>query len=369
ARRFLVAHHGLCRAEPLAGAAGLRALLPRLRCIQLDPLDRIGTNAELVALARVDGLARGDVYRELLGRDVGFEHFAKQRCILPAHRFPEYRARLGDEPDFQQSERMRALPPALLDAVVAEVRARGPLAARDLSDHGTLADPWQSGVWRGTAKLGTLALRALAMQCRLVVCGRNRFGEQRYDLPERALPTWAHAPAADGATRARDALIHRVHACGLMPRTSGPWWGALRAQQRSDLPERLVRSGELAAVQVEGSRRTYLAPPGFRDGPVPEDDGRMRILGPLDPLLWSRPLVEHAFGFDYVWEVYKPPAQRRWGYYVVPLLHEGHLVGRMAARMVSGALQVEQLWREPDRPFAEAAFRQACERHARAMAQ
>ena len=109
ARRFLVAHHGLRAAYPERGAAGLRALLADRRCLQLDPLDRIGTNADLVALARVDGVRKGDVYRHLLGGDVGFEHFAKQRCILPADRFPNYRARALAEPGFQQTDQMRKI--------------------------------------------------------------------------------------------------------------------------------------------------------------------------------------------------------------------------------------------------------------------
>jgi uncharacterized protein len=65
----------------------VRALVARLRCIQLDPRDPLGTNADLVALARVDGIAKGDVYRPLLP-GYAFEHFAKERCLLPASAFP-----------------------------------------------------------------------------------------------------------------------------------------------------------------------------------------------------------------------------------------------------------------------------------------
>jgi uncharacterized protein YcaQ len=65
----------------------VRALVARLRCIQLDPRDPLGTNADLVALARVDGIAKGDVYRHLLP-GYAFEHFAKERCLLPASAFP-----------------------------------------------------------------------------------------------------------------------------------------------------------------------------------------------------------------------------------------------------------------------------------------
>ena len=72
----------------------------------------------------------------------------------------------------------------------------------------------------------------------------------------------------------------------------------------------------------------------------------MRILAPLDPLMWDRPLVQHATGFEYLWEVYKPAAQRRWGYYVCPLLYRGRLAGRVEARRRDGDVVVEQVWRE-----------------------
>lgn len=90
----------------------------------------------------------------------------------------------------------------------------------------------------------------------------------------------------------------------------------------------------------------------------------MRVLGPLDPLLWDRKLVRHAFGFDYVWEVYKPSSERRFGWYVCPLLHEGQLVGRIEARVTDGALVVERLWREEGRRIDEDALSLSLERHA-----
>ena len=73
ARAYLVGHHGLRATLKPGGAAGVRALLTRLRCIQLDPLDVLGTNADLVVLARVDGISRGDVYRSLMP-GFAFEH-------------------------------------------------------------------------------------------------------------------------------------------------------------------------------------------------------------------------------------------------------------------------------------------------------
>jgi uncharacterized protein YcaQ len=97
----------------------------------------------------------------------------------------------------------------------------------------------------------------------------------------------------------------------------------------------------------------------------------MRILGPLDPLLWDRALVKHVFGFDYVWEVYKPAAQRRWGWYVCPLLHRGRLVGRIDARFAAhdgtGVLRVDRRWVEDGVELDEGAYRACLDRHQAAL--
>src|SRR5215212_7767205 len=125
ARKRLVSHLGLAR-----NARTTLHVLDRLRCIQVDPLDVIGTNADLVVMARVDGVKRGDVWRHLFP-DHAFEHFAKERCILP--------------------EREQRVPPKLVAAVLEEIRERGPVAARELTDHGTV-EPIDWAGWMGTKK-------------------------------------------------------------------------------------------------------------------------------------------------------------------------------------------------------------------------
>ncbi len=302
ARTFLVGHCGLRSVVHPAGAAGVRALLTDHRCIQLDPLDRIGTNADLVALARLDGVGRGDVYRHLLPGHA-FEHFAKERCLLPAAAFPAYRDRAAETPWWRLTKRLERLPEGLVEAVWAEVRERGPLSADELTDRGRVP-PLDWNGWRGTARAAKMALEVLWTRCRVVVCGR-RGRTKLYDVPERALETHAEPAPRDFG---RWGILERVRACGLLPEADGPWWGMLRDHRRS--VEALLADGEVERVTVAGSRRAYLAPAAFRDRRYPDDDGRMRILGPLDPLLWCRPLVKQAFGFDYVWELYKPAAKR-----------------------------------------------------------
>lgn len=351
-RALLVHHHGLDRMHG-SGPEAVPALLRQLGLIQVDPLDKVGTNADLVAHARIDGLQRGDVEPALLPGHA-FVHFAKERCLIPADRFPRYRERLLEAPWWRHNARMKKVPEAVLSAVEAEIRAHGPLSVHDLSDHGRTTPIDWSG-WKGTSKLASLALSVLWTRCRVVAAGRDHRSRQ-YDVPERALPD--HHDAEDDPDWQRATLLDRVDACGLMPVNQGPWWGLL-TEVRKPLAQRLLDGGDLVKVGLAGSRRTWLARPSLLDEQPAEPDDRMRILGPLDPLLWDRTLVQLAFDFEYVWEVYKPASQRRWGYYVCPLLHQGRLVGRVEGHREGGALVVDHLWREEDQPFDEAAFERA----------
>jgi uncharacterized protein YcaQ len=362
ARRFLVGHLGLCRDRDEGGAVGVRELLADLRCIQLDPLDRIGTNADLVALARVPEVGCGDVYSCLLPGHA-FEHMAKERCLLPAAAFPHYRERMVDGYRHRW-DGILDLSEELLDEVLAEISERGPIAPNELSDRGRLTLSRRDAWLRDTIPANSIAVEKLWNRCQVVVCGRAG-NAKLYDVPPRALPDVHDAvPTVDFD---RWALLERVEAAGLMAMTAGPQWKVIEDVRKSSLPAELVAEGLLELVTVEGSPRRYVAPAGFMDRELPDDDGRMRILGPLDPLLWDRKLVQLLFDFDYVWEVYKPKSTRIWGYYVCPILHRGRLVGRFEGRRDDGRLEVEQLWIEGVAEFDKAAWRAALARHEAAL--
>ena len=344
------------------GAAGVRRTLERLRCIQVDPLDSIGTNADLVVMARVDGVGRGDVWRHLFPHHA-FEHFAKERCILPASAFPHYRERghAAETPWWGHGERARRVPRRVVEAVLAEVETRGPLTPRDLQDHGKV-EPLDWSGWKGTASAATMALEMLWTRCEIVVAGRTDSGAKLYATPRKALGTIADA-APDG-NFARWALRERVRAAGLLARAAGATWSMLASVRKSRTPAAMIRGEELVEVLVEGSGRPFLATPEFFELPRPRFDDRVRILGPLDPLLWDRNLVRRVFDFDYVWEVYKPARLRRWGWYVCPLLYRDQLVGRVEAVIERQHLLVRKLWIESEVP--DDRVRDALDRHARA---
>lgn len=357
---FLVAHLGLRRDRDSPGIKGAEECLRELRCIQLDPLDRIGSNAELVVASRVAGLKRREVY-ELLGSRA-FEQFAKERCILPAASFSAYRARAIETPWWRLSERLKRLPTELIDSVYREVRDRGPLALKDLEDRGSVEALDWSG-WKGTGRAATMAAEVLWTRCQIVVVGRSGRGKV-FDLPERVF-------AGEFLSRAVEdpwvyLLKERAEACGLLSLKAGPWWSTLDPLRKSSDLESRAQQAQLQSIEIKGLRGRFLAPADFCERAAERIarealDDRLRILAPLDPLIWDRKLVAQLFGFEYLWEVYKPAAERRWGYYVCPLLYRGRFVGRVEARFDGQRLVVEKLWKEA-RPFPAAAWRAALER-------
>jgi uncharacterized protein YcaQ len=382
ARQYLLGHLGLRRTV----CSDAVALLDSLRSIQLDPLDAIGTNVDLVAMARVDGLVRGGVFAQVYPGHA-FEHWAKERCLLPAGVFPYYRARAGATESrwWRHSERMSKLPPGVVEQVLAEIRERGPLTAAQMTDHGDVI-PMDWGGWTGTAKARQMAIEVLWTRCDIVVCGRTG-NTKLYDVPERALPSVVKLQPATGNGKSaaktsrkrgrssvfsaelttaefhRWAILERVEAAGLLSRAAGMTWSMLAEARDTGIVEEMIEAGEIEEVRIEGSARPYLAPAGFRRRTFPASDGRMRILAPLDPLLWDRGLVKQIFDFEYVWEVYKPAPMRRWGWYVCPLLQGDRLVGRLEGT-VDRALRIRTLWREAAAPLDDAALDAALARHA-----
>src|SRR5262245_55688988 len=135
ARAYLVGRLGLAAPRAERGAAAVRAMLGDLRHVQVDPLDPMGTNADLVALARVDGIAKDDVYRHTLPGHA-FEHWAKERCLLPARAFAYYRDAAVETSWWRTTERLKRLPRRVIAAVRDEITERGPIAAADLRDRG-----------------------------------------------------------------------------------------------------------------------------------------------------------------------------------------------------------------------------------------
>jgi len=345
ARRALLRHQ-LARAP-------LREVALRLGSVQVDPLAPMGRNHDLVLQARVDDYRiddwQGPAYRDRTWLDA----WDKQACLTLAVDWPAralYHRHHG--------ERWRPLlerHPDAVAGVLARIEHDGPASALGFVD---APRPELRGSWYGP-RLVKHVLRALWDTGRLVTRHRER-GRHVYDLPERVLPepVWT-APALDDACAVRRLVGRRVQAAGLLRRRAPAalWSLPVDAATRARAIDALVAGGELQAWEVEGD--AYLAPAGLAPAGrlAATAAGPARVLGPLDNLMWDRRALADLFGFDYVWEVYKPAARRRWGYYVVPVIVGERFVARFdGRRLADGAprLRVDGWWLEEPTPDARA---------------
>jgi uncharacterized protein YcaQ len=355
ARRFLVARQFLAPARSLKG--GPEAVLEvfhRFGSIQFDPLSVAGRNHDLVLHARVADYdpAWCDLLYER--REV-FEAYNKGLSLVLTSEFPWFRGTLR-----QKARSVLAEHREVTDRVLERIRAEGPLSALDFErERGPTTD------WFG---MPTNVVRAvLEAACVTGDLGlARRDGNRRYyDLIERLLPADVLAREIPLREQLRHKMLSRYRAHGLLGiGGGGDIFGGLGVAKpdpsrpdhpgRTVLREELVAQGELVAVEVEGVRgkrfvlREELA---LLEEP-PEPPPSVAFLPPFDPLVWDRGLLGSLFGFDYVWELFVPPAKRRWGWYVLPILYRDRLVGRIEPRIdhADARVDVLGLWWEDGFP-------------------
>ena len=351
ARRFLVARQLLAPARSLEGGPdAVLDVFRRFGSIQFDPIDVAGRTHDLMLHARVAGYdpAWCD---ELYERREIFEAFNKGLSFVIASEFPWFRGRARATPPTEIEENSEAG-----ERVLERIRAEGrPLSSLDFErERGSTTD-W-FGVPTNTVRA---LLEAYTLTGELGLARRD--GKRRYyDLLERLLPA-ALLREVPLPEQLRHKLHSRYRAHGLLGvGGGGDIFGGIGAAKpdrrwpehpgRTALREELIADGELVPVEVEGVRGkrfvlreevALLADPG-------EPPAAVAFLPPFDPLIWDRALLGSLFEFDYVWELFFPPAKRRFGWYVLPILFRDRFVGRLEPRIdrTGARVQVLGLWWE-----------------------
>jgi uncharacterized protein YcaQ len=350
ARRFLVARHFLAPARSLAGGpAAVLEVVRRLGSLQFDPLAVAGRSHDLALHARVadyDPAWCDELYER---REI-FEAYNKGLSFILAEDFPWFRGAAGGRPRRILDENAQ-----VAAQVVDRIRAEGPLSTADL------------GVVRGqeTDWFGMPANVVREVLDAYVVTGvvglARREGNRRsYDVIEHLLPADVLAQSPTLHERLLHRMLSRYRAHGLLSIAAPDVFQGLGAAKpdprwpgnpgRTALREELVERGDLVVVQVEGVRgkRFVLAEEVARLETAPEPPPSVAFLPPFDALVWDRRLLADLFGFEYVWELFLPPAKRRWGWYVLPILFRDRFVGRIEPRIdrTAGSVQVLDVWWE-----------------------
>lgn len=352
ARRFLLAHHRLWPPRKLRGKEGLLEYIRHVGSIQYDPINVVGRNPDLVLQSRVANY-RPTLLEELLYHERklidGFDKMAAIHLTEDRPYFARHRAKMqtwhgkDDSPAWQATSLVRAA-----------IQQRGPLSSIDIK-HDVKLD-WSWGV---ETRLVRAAMEILAAMGELGV--HHKVGTRRvFDLAERLLPP--ELVAAPDPNQTEEAyqdwhVLRRLGGLGLaVSRTSEFWYGivGVKTAQRNASLKRLVEQGEALALTVEGVEKHTLF---MRRADLPALEAVQRgrqpkrqaaFIAPLDNLIWDRQLIGQVFDFDYIWEVYKPKAQRKYGYYVLPVLYGDRFVARFlpAFDKQTRALSITGWWWE-----------------------
>ena len=353
ARRFLVARHALSPARSLEkGSDAVLDVFRRLGSIQFDPIAVAGRNHDLVLHARVadyDSSWCDDLYE----RRVIFEAYNKGLSFVPVSDFPWFRARLSrtwaDVLDENADAARR---------VLERVRAEGPLATSDFErERGATVD------WFGVPTNTVRAVLDAYVMTGVLGLARRDGNRRYYDLLERLLPADVLARDVPVLEQFRYRMRSRYQAHGLLglsaggdifgglgPAKADPRWPGYPG--RNAVRDELIADGELVPVEVEqvrGKRFVLREEVGLLESP-PAPSRTVAFLPPFDALVWDRPLLGSLFEFDYVWDLFHPPAKRRFGWYVLPMLFGDRFVGRIEPRIdrEGGYVEVLGLWWEDD---------------------
>ena len=354
ARRFLLAHQRLLPSHSLEGKAGVLEFIRHVGCIQFDPVSVVGRLPDLLLQSRLrnytPAVLEGLLYQDRLLLD-GFD---KMQAIFCIEDYPYFARQRATHFHGWEDPRLK-LPTELAPLVMETVRERGPLSSLDL-DHNETSD-W---FWGKPVRQARSCLELLYHNGQLGI--HHRQGTRRvYDLPERLIPVEilnAPEPFAQDEDYQEWHVMRRVGGLGLASRSSGEYWGGIRGvrgvKERQAVLERLVTKGLLLQVVIEElPKRDFYARAQDIESelePAQIDSLPLRaaILPPLDNLLWDRKLLHWIFDFDYIWEVYKVPANRKFGHYTLPVLYGDHFIARtdLAYSKKTATLTLQNWWWE-----------------------
>jgi len=349
ARRLALHAQGLA-AQPAAGTT-VGEVVERIGCLQLDPVNTVARSPLLVLRARMRGGSHDSHARALdrvaygprEGR-VLFDYWCHEASLchvgdLPLHRWAmrTYIERLG-KPHRDRVEPWMRDNAAFADHVVSSLGERGPTRASELEDRSEVA--WEWGHWTDEVSSRQTIARLLATLWRTGRVGiADRLGiERRWDVLERCLPPGMLA-AADAEPLDQDAVVRAatLRAVSMLGVARATHINAHFTRKKylglgdagKGVIGELERSGELVGVRVGDRRGTWFARPADLERlPRLEPGRRTLALSPFDNLICDRARAAELFGFEHRLEIYVPGPKRRWGYYVLPVLHGERIIAR-----------------------------------------
>jgi uncharacterized protein len=352
-----------------ARKGGVPAMLRRIGAVQLDTISVLARSHELVAYARLGAIPRAQVERAYWHsrEPAAFEYWSHAACILPLDEWPYYAFRR--RAFARRGMRWHQSHPEVCERVLARLRTEGPLTATELGGAKNGGAWWD---W-SDAKIAVEWL----LDTGDVICVRRSGWRRVYDLPERVLPAGligveltdaqcvarlagVAAAALGVVTQADLGDYQRIKYNGIELRSdeaAGPVLTAAGAAEAAGLIPVQIAAGRTGPAQRAWADQAALGAVNPAGNAPRRGRHRTSLLSPFDSLVWDRKRTLRTFGFEHSLEAYVPQAKRVHGYFTMPLLAGGRLVGRVDPARSGSTLIARKL--TMDKPGAAEPMAQA----------
>jgi hypothetical protein len=306
----------------------VNSLISRLGVIQIDSVNVLVRSQELPLFSRLGNHDRNAIPKATESQKI-FEYWGHEAAHLPVEIHPLFRwkmeaARLGKArhwglTSFYDDNK------AFVKRMLKHVETNGPTTARELSTR-TEKRGADKKTWWDWDESKT-ALEYLFLTGQLMSRGRGTDFARIYDTPERVLPQQVlDAPTPNEHDARKQLLVRSAIAQGVATATDLADYYRQKPAAVKPLIAELVEEGELRAVTVEGwTEKAFM----HRSAKLPKQLHATALLSPFDSLVWCRPRNERLFDFHYRIEIYTPKEKRKFGYYVLPFMMNGQMVGRV----------------------------------------
>jgi uncharacterized protein YcaQ len=346
-RHALLAAQGLLSPpEKPATKEDIRKVIQRMGYLQIDTIQAVRRSQYLVLWARL-GAYETDWLDEIFQDRKLFEYYAHALCYIPMSDYPIYRGlMLSDKKPRRGWKKWADQHPEIIAQVLTMVSEHGPMRSLDFKTD-TIPHGW------GNIKNEKLALNYLFEMGELMVTHREKF-RRFFDLRERVLPKWDDADAFDPLSAFEALALKAIYGLGV---AREDWIAPYFYLQKTPIPDilsKLYSENRIIQARVEGwETPVYL----HRDrlklveaiSKAEINPTLTTLLSPFDPVVSDRERALFLFNFDYRLEAYIPAKDRVYGYFSLPILHQGQLVGRLdpKAHRKKKIMEIKKIILEP----------------------
>lgn len=344
ARHLHLAAQGLLR-TPAKRAVyqDLIDCISRMSLLQIDTIHVVARSPYLVLFSRLGNYPQAWLEQALAQGEL-FEYWAHEACFIPRadYRLLRHRMLSPERLGWKYNAQWVAEHQQAIAELLQQIRDNGPVRAADF----THADNPKSGWWAW--KPHKRHLENLFSAGELMVTERRNF-QRVYDLRSRVMPDWQDAiHGISEAEATRQMLMNSARSLGVF---RAAWLADYYRLKRAPVNNFIAdaqAAGDLVAVNTEGLGEMWLHRDYVPLLDTPLQATHSALLSPFDPVVWDRKRARELFNFDYRIECYTPEEKRKFGYFVLPILHRGQIKGRLDARMLRQAkqLEIKNIWLE-----------------------